>query len=543
MTIRGLTPLLGAAVLLALTHAAPAAPAKGAAAAAPAVHADRIVTPEGAAIRKALRAAQADGLFASKAEGAAIAAYYSAQGYVPTWTADGHLTDRARAVIRRIAAAASDGLDPAAYPVPLPGLGAYVPVAPAALAHADIMLSKAVAAYAGDAATGRLDPKAISDNFGYDIKRPDAATALSSVAGAEDPAAALAAFNPPQKEFAALRAKLAELRAARTEAPPEVPAGPALKPGMSDPRVVLLRERLGLAADAAAPEVYDDAVVEAVKAYQASQKLKADGIVGNATLAAMNRAAADPVATILVNMERWRWMPRDLGRFYVRANIPEFNVRIVDNGEVVHETRVVVGKTTNQTPVFSDEIEHVIVNPVWNVPASIALKEMLPAIRANGGNIRGYQVYAKIKGRFRAVDPRMINWHTVDMRDIQIKQPPGERNALGSIKFMFPNQYAVYLHDTPSKSLFQRDYRAFSHGCVRVMDPWAFADALLSHDPGWNAARLKKLVGGPERRVDLPHHIPVHITYFTAWVDDAGNLEVRDDVYGHDKRMAKALGL
>jgi murein L,D-transpeptidase YcbB/YkuD len=530
-------------MLAAVTHGAVAAPPKAAAPAAPAVHADRIVTPEGAAIRAALRRAKADGLFAGKAEAAAITAYYAAQGYVPSWTADGHLTDRARAVIRRIAAAAGDGLDPAAYPVPLPGLGAYVPVAPATLARADILLSRTVAAYAGDASTGRLDPKAISDNFGYDIKRPDAATALSTVAGADDPAAALAAFNPPQKEFAALRAKLAELRAAKKEAPPEVPTGPALKPGMSDPRIVVLRERLGLPADAAAPEVYDDTVVEAVKAYQASQKLKADGIVGNATLAALNRAGTDQVATILVNMERWRWMPRDLGRFYVRVNIPEFAVRIYDKDVVVHETRVVVGKTANQTPVFSDEIEHVVVNPVWNVPASIALKEMLPAIRANGGNVRGYQVYARIKGRFRAVDPRMINWRTVDMRDIQIKQPPGERNALGSIKFMFPNQYAVYLHDTPSKSLFQRDSRAFSHGCVRVMDPWAFADALLSHDPGWNAARLKKLVGGPERRVDLPHGIPVHLTYFTAWVDDAGNLEFRDDVYGHDKRMAKALGL
>ena len=148
----------------------------------------------------------------------------------------------------------------------------------------------------------------------------------------------------------------------------------------------------------------------------------------------------------------------------------------------------------------------------------------MPAIRARGGNIGGYQVYAKVKGRFRAVDPRMINWHTVDMRTIQIKQPPGERNALGQVKFMFPNPYAVYLHDTPSKSLFERDQRAFSHGCMRVMEPWSFADVLLSEQPDWNAARLKKLVGGPERRVDLSKHIPVHITYFTASVGADGEL-------------------
>jgi murein L,D-transpeptidase YcbB/YkuD len=188
-------------------------------------------------------------------------------------------------------------------------------------------------------------------------------------------------------------------------------------------------------------------------------------------------------------------------------------------------------------------MEHVIVNPVWNVPASIAVNEMLPQIRQNPGALRGYQVYANIGGRFRAVDPFMVDWPTVDMRRIQIKQPPGERNALGSIKFMFPNPFAVYLHDTPSKSLFERETRAFSHGCVRVMDPWAFAEALLANDDNLTASGLKKMVGGREKRADLTFPIPVHITYFTAWVDEAGELQIRDDIYGHDRRIAKALGL
>ena len=536
--------LVGAAALVAVAAAASAAPAKDAApGSVRGTATDRLVDPSGTAIRLAIGNGLATGLFASKAEAAAIARYYAAQGYVPSWTADGRLTDRARAIIRRLAGADADGLDAAAYATPWPGLGAYVAVTPEAVARADVMLSRAIAAYAADAYSGRVDPKTISDNFGYDIERLDPMTALGLVAASDDPVATLAGFNPPQEEFVALRDKLAELRGAKTERPPEVPAGPLLKPGASDPRVVVIRERLGMPADVPEPEVYDDAVVEAVKAFQKSARLAADGIVGNNTLAVMNRGAEDHVAMVLSNMERWRWMPRDLGSFYVRVNIPNFNVEIHENGTVIHDTRIVVGKTTNQTPIFSDEIEHVIVNPVWNVPASIALKEMLPTIRKNGGNIRGYQVYANIKGRFRAVDPRLINWQTVDMRKIQIKQPPGERNALGAIKFMFPNKYAVYLHDTPSKSLFQRDYRAFSHGCMRVMDPWAFADVLLSHDPGWNAARLRKLVGGPERRVDLPHHIAVHITYFTAWVDANGDLQVRDDVYGHDKRTQKALGL
>ena len=178
-----------------------------------------------------------------------------------------------------------------------------------------------------------------------------------------------------------------------------------------------------------------------------------------------------------------------------------------------------------------------------NVPASIAKKEMLPAAQANPASLADYQVLANIGGRFRVVDPYMIDWRTVDMRKIQIRQPPGERNALGNIKFMFPNPYSVYLHDTPSKSLFQRDYRAFSHGCMRVMDPMSFADALLVNEPKISSATLKKLIGGPETQVNLTHHVPVHITYFTAWVDDDGSLVLRDDLYGHDKRIEAALGL
>jgi murein L,D-transpeptidase YcbB/YkuD len=241
-------------------------------------------------------------------------------------------------------------------------------------------------------------------------------------------------------------------------------------------------------------------------------------------------------------MERWRWMPRQLGDFYVRVHIPNYNLDVYRDGVVFHTTRIVVGKPTNQTPIFSDEIEHVVVNPVWNVPSSIAQNEMLPAAR-QGSALRGYQVYANVRGRFRAVDPRTINWRTVDMRKIQIKQPPGARNALGQVKFLFPNKYDVYLHDTPSKSLFERDARAFSHGCMRVMNPWDFAEALLSGTDQVTVAALKKMVGGGERWVNLDEHIPVHITYFTAWVDENGELQVRNDIYGHDKRLAAALGL
>jgi murein L,D-transpeptidase YcbB/YkuD len=324
-----------------------------------------------------------------------------------------------------------------------------------------------------------------------------------------------------------------------------VPAnGPTLKLGMKDARVAVLRQRLKIADEAPEAALFDAAVEAAVKAFQTSVNAKPDGILGKGTLALLNAVNDDHENTIIANMERWRWMPDDLGRYYVRVNVPNFNLDIYKNEKVVYTTRIVVGETDKQTPIFSDEIEHVIVNPVWNVPESIAVKEMLPSIMRNpGAALAGYQVFANVDGRFRPVDPYMVNWGSVNMKQIQIKQPPGERNALGSIKFMFPNPYAVYLHDTPSKSLFQRDYRALSHGCMRVMDPWAFADALLSEDPTITTPQLKALVGGPERQVNLSRKIPVHVTYFTAWVDGAGKLQVRGDVYGHDARVEKALGL
>jgi murein L,D-transpeptidase YcbB/YkuD len=243
-------------------------------------------------------------------------------------------------------------------------------------------------------------------------------------------------------------------------------------------------------------------------------------------------------------MERWRWMPEDLGAFYVRVNVPNFNLDVYRDGQVMWTTRIVVGKPMNETPIFSDEIEYAVVNPVWNVPSSIAIKEMLPQILANPYvALYGYQVFYNASGRFEQVDPRRIDWRRVDMNRVQIKQPPGEANALGVIKFMFPNDYSVYLHDTPAKSLFSLDDRAQSHGCMRVQDPWGFADVLMTQERGVTTAQLKKLVGGPEIQVTLPTRIPVHITYFTAWVDASGKLQVRNDVYGHDATVEKGLGL
>lgn len=478
-----------------------------------------------------------------KGDADAVIAFYTERDFAPAWIEDGAYTAHARAVLDQIERADEDGLNPANYRLPWASFAQYRAPGQDEVAKVDLIISQAIVDYARHAYSGRINPSKLSSNFGYQPTQLAAGDILGLVSNAENPADTLAAYHPPQPEYQALRAELAKARSRTAEErKPEIPGGQLIKPGMSDPRVTMIRERLNLASVVADPTLYSDDVVAGIKAFQKASRLGADGIVGKRTLAAFNQGPRDYVSMIIANMERWRWMPRNLGDFYVHVNVPDYHLNIFKDGEVVHRTRVIVGKVGNQTPVFSDEIEHVVVNPVWNVPASIARNEMLPRLRSGSG-LRGYKVYANIRGRFRAVNPRSINWRRVNMSKIQIKQPPGSRNALGQVKFLFPNKYAVYLHDTPSRGLFERESRALSHGCVRVHQPWDFADALLAHSPEVESARLRKMVGGGERWVTLDKNIPVHVTYFTAWVDDDGELQVRDDIYGHDKRVAKALGI
>ena len=260
-------------------------------------------------------------------------------------------------------------------------------------------------------------------------------------------------------------------------------------------------------------------------------------------------ASSARIKQILVNMERWRWLPHDLGGFYVTVNIPEFMLRVVEDGKPIHSTRVVVGKPDKQTQIFSDEMEEIVFNPYWNVPNSIKNEEIAPYMGQGGGFFGGgvdtsvlQRHGLRIKYGNRDVDPDTIDWTRNDIRNFDLVQPPGPTNVLGRVKFVFPNSHDVYMHDTTQKFLFNNPVRAESHGCMRVQYPEKLAEILLAHDKGWSPARVESTFdAGDDNHLALDQHIPVYITYFTLRVNDDGSISTFNDIYGHDSRMTAAL--
>ena len=458
----------------------------------------------------------------------AIAAFYAERNYAPLWIADGSWTAAAKSALARLAKADDDGLEIKASALPALGQGE-----PASLAASELALSQAVVDYGRQASGGRIDPRSISPLITQKPTPAEPEQILSSVANAADAGAALENFNPPQPGYKALREKLAELRRASGHvAEQRIPRGPDLKIGMKDTRVPLIRAhfQLGFEPRDNQADLYDTQVADAVAGFQRTNGLPPSGILTARTVAALSSGSNSQTPQIeneiLVNMERWRWMGRDgdLEPDRVDVNIPDFTVSLVRNGAVIHKARVVVGKPATPTPIFSNSMQFVEVNPYWDVPQSIIKKEMLPHLAQDPTYFQrlGYEVSTR-------------HGETI------VRQPPGPKNALGQIKFMFPNEHAVYLHDTPEKALFSASRRAFSHGCVRVQNPMDLAPLVLGAD--WPKARIEKLVGGANRTIHLPKALPIHIEYFTAWVDEGGKLQSRDDIYGYSHKMKLALGL
>ncbi|HTJ56346.1 MAG TPA: L,D-transpeptidase family protein [Devosiaceae bacterium] len=473
--------------------------------------------------------------------------FYGARHFEPIWlkaAVDGSatLSPTADKIIDVFKNAETEGFRPSDYLTPAIESPAGSDVA--SQATLETAFAMAAIHYAHDAYMGRIAPEAVSNAIDPETKELDVTGLLGQLLNTDSPEKVLAALDPQGREFGALKAALAKLDAGTAAPTPVViPAGPLLRPGMQDPRVALLRQRLNVAAPETDADTYDDALVTAVEAFQTGAGTAADGIVGPGTLAALNRVSNSKITRddIIANMERWRWLPSDLGPFYVMVNIPEFRVAVMQNDAPAFSTRVVVGKPDTPTPVFSNAIKYIVVNPYWNIPASIVAKEIKPHMLANPDYLARDNM--QLVSGSHVIDPASIEWASVTQSNWRytVRQLPGPDNALGQIKFLFPNDHDVYLHDTPSKPLFATAVRAYSHGCVRVQYPMDFANAVLQDEPGLTVDQLKAMFGPSERWVSLKNHVPVHIAYFTLRADADGTLKSFADIYGHNQRLIALL--
>jgi murein L,D-transpeptidase YcbB/YkuD len=479
--------------------------------------------------------------FDRKAERSAVEKFYTGRDYAPLWTQAGALTESGKGVIARLKDAASEGLNASDYPVP----DFAAATTPDALADAELKLTASMLDYARQAQSGRMHWSQVSGDISYPDHPTDASEVLANVTAAKDASAALDSYNPPQKLYRELKAKLAELRGQGDGPAVQIADGPALKytPArgkkqpelvMEDSRVPQLRAKLGISENADDTR-YDAKVAEAVRKFQEGAELKGTGVLDDKTIKAINSPKRDKqIDTVLVNMERWRWLPRQLGapaigNAYVILNIPNYTLKVMQNDAQVWTTKVVTGQPgIHATPLLTETMKFITVNPTWNVPPSIIYNEYLPALQQDPTVLQ--RMGLKLD---RAADG-----------SIHISQPPGEANALGRIRFNFPNKFLVYQHDTPNKELFAKEDRAFSHGCMRVQNPDQYAATLLGltlPNEHYTPEKIRGMYGHSEIDIKFPTPIPVNITYQTAFVDDAGKLQFRKDVYGRDATMLALL--
>nr|WP_244153658.1 L,D-transpeptidase family protein [Sulfitobacter delicatus] len=475
-----------------------------------------------------------------------IAAFYRENDYKALWTgADEEHRARRSELFRAISGAEAHGLPVSRYN-PDAVLAMLRDVrSPRDRGTAEVELSKVFLKYARDIQTGMLIPKRIISQIVREIPYRDRKTYLQDLTKSS-PTAFFRALPPRSLEYNALLKEKIEMEQLLSQGGwgPTVPAG-KLEPGDRGNDVIALRNRLiamGYLERSNAVD-YDAALTEAVRQFQVAHGLNSDGVAGPATMKQVNIGVEKRLQSVIVAMERERWFNTDRGKRHVLVNIPDFSAKIIDDGKVTFQTRSVVGaaREDRPTPEFSDVMEHMVVNPSWYVPRSIVTKEYLPQLKRNPYAVNHIEI---TDSRGRKVNRGSVNFSRYTARSFpfSMRQPPSRSNALGLVKFMFPNKYNIYLHDTPAKSLFDRDVRAFSHGCVRLSEPFEFAYALLapqSADPEGEFQAV--LRSGRETKVVLKEPVPVHLIYRTAVTNARGHTEYRDDVYGRDARIWNAL--
>jgi murein L,D-transpeptidase YcbB/YkuD len=485
-----------------------------------------------------------------------IESFYKGRKYQPAWSQDGHLM-QVETLIKAVEEAYGDGLTPDYYHLQI--IRSLVKTVekesfPDALhlADLDILLTDTFLTLGCHLSGGCVNPVTIETEWFAKRRTVDVSAVLEQALKNKQIRESLEQLRPKQDFYDRLRQALAQYRKLSSKGTwPLISNGPLLKKGSRSDRVVELRKRLASSGDigydeARGGDLFDEKLVQSVISVQKRHGLKTDGIVGSATLNALNVPLEDRVRQIELNMERLRWILSNREQRSIIVNIANFQLYVIENGKSILSMKVVVGKPYWNTPVFTATMTYLIINPSWNVPDSIARKELLKKIKNNPHYLaeQNIKVLRGWGSREEEIDPETIAWSKITANNLayRFRQEPGPMNPLGRLKFMLPNKFDVYLHDTPAKRLFSENVRTFSHGCIRIEKPIELGEYVLRDDPLWTREKLPAAIEqGNEQKVMIPHPVNVHFLYLTAWVDEEGTVQFRNDIYGRDKRLDEAL--
>ena len=487
----------------------------------------------------------------------ALPRFYEGRTYTPAWSDEGGPRPRVNALLASIESSDDEGLNPEDYHQSAirstlrRAMEARRRGGPdvSALADLDLLLSDAFLIYGAHLVSGRVNPASIHPEWTATRRERDLVALLDTALANDRIGAALKSLLPTRSEYFGLRDALARYREIREAGGwPPLPGDARLETGSSGGRVVTLRRRLTasgeLSPDLADGDTFDVALAEAVRRFQRDHGLDEDGVVGPATRSALNVSVGDRIAQIEANLERWRWLPENLGRRHIVVNIANFELVLTDSTGTALTMKVVVGQTYHRTPVFSDTMRYVVLNPYWNVPHSIAVREILPLVRKDPAYLTREHMEVLSSAEGTPVDPGTIDWGRVRAAEFpfRLRQLPGPANALGRVKFMFPNAYNVYLHDTPARELFTKSVRGFSHGCIRLEKPMELLAYVLRGSRMWTQERIRAVLERQRQTtIPIPDPLPIHILYWTAWTDAHGDLQFRNDIYGRDVPLQRAL--
>ena len=487
--------------------------------------------------------------------------YYASRAYRPIWIENEDFITLAESLIEYVHSTRHDGLNPHDYHLVnlqllLKHIKAYAAsgnsAPPDMLIDLELLLTDAFLLLGSHLLAGRVDPEIIHTEWVPLYPEANLTQAMQTAIDSRQIAAVLNNLTPPHTGYRALKKALQHYREIEKSGGwPRLPVDSEWNTGDSGARYAQLRRRLELVGDIPVETgpsryLFDNSLERGLRRFQYRHGLKVNGRMDKETLALLNVGAAQRVKQIELNLERWRWIPHEMGRRRIEVNIADYRLDVIENEKSVLSMRVVVGREYRKTPVFSEQMTYMVINPYWNIPQKLAYEDILPRVRRNPGYLkrRNIKVFESWHRDAPEIDPKAVDWSGIkkDTFVYKFRKEPGPYNDLGRIKFMFPNKFAVYLHDTPSRKLFSKTSRSLSSGCIRIEKPIELAEYLLRDDPRWTREKIEAAIKTRERQVvRLPRNIPVHLLYRTVWVDSRGLLQFREDIYNRDNPLFTAL--